>query len=199
MHILKNFHMQDSAEMHSFIDKFSFGVIVSDSLSGTHLPFYLRPDEGASGTLYCHFSRATPHWKELENTEVLVIFSGPHSYISPSWYSQAPAVPTWNYAAVHCYGVASVVDDAQTIEVLENMMGKYEPELLQNRDIVTDAYRDKLLAGIVGVKIELSHMQGQAKLGQNRKMEDQNKVLDALSKSNKLDSLALADYMRCSM
>ena len=196
MHILKNFAMQDKDEKHRFIDNFGFGIIVSDSLSATHLPFYLRADEGLAGTLYSHCSRANPHWKELAGAEVLVIFSGPHAYISPSWYSQSPAVPTWNYAAVHGYGVVSLLDDMQTIDALKNISSKYEPELLIKKDILTDAYRDKLLSGIVGFKVELSHLQGQSKIGQNRKKQDQQQVFKALSNSSDFDSLALASYMQ---
>jgi transcriptional regulator len=196
MHILKKFNMPDMAEKHAFVNKFGFGVIVSGSLTGTHLPFYLRADEGVAGTLYSHCSRANPHWKELDGAEVLVIFSGPHSYISPSWYSQSPAVPTWNYASVHAYGVVSLLDKEQTIEAVENITSKYEPELLITKDILTDAYRDKLLSGIVGFKVELSHLEGQSKIGQNRKKQDQVQVFDALSNSTNLDSLALANYMR---
>ena len=196
MHILKNFAMQDKDEKHRFIDNFGFGIIVSDSLSATHLPFYLRADEGLAGTLYSHCSRANPHWKELAGAEVLVIFSGPHAYISPSWYSQSPAVPTWNYAAVHGYGVVSLLDDMQTIDALKNISSKYEPELLIKKDILTDAYRDKLLSGIVGFKVELSHLQGQSKIVQNRKKQDQQQVFKALSNSSDFDSLALASYMQ---
>lgn len=191
--------MQDKAEKHRFINNFGFGVIVSGSLTGTHLPFYLCTEEGEIGALYSHFARANPHWKELQSAQVLIIFSGPHSYISPSWYSQTPAVPTWNYAAVHAYGVVSLLDDGQTIEAVENITCKYEPELLITKDILTDAYRDKLLSGIVGFKVELTHLEGQSKIGQNKKKQDQVQVFNALSNSNNLDSLALASYMRSLM
>lgn len=146
--------------------------------------------------LYSHCAKANPHWKELENAEVLIIFSGPHSYISPSWYAQAPAVPTWNYAAVHAYGNVTLLNDKQTLEAVEEVVHQYEPALLEERAIITDEFRDKLLAGIVGIKIELSRIDGKLKLGQLRKKEDQEGVYTALSQSNHLADQALAQYMK---
>ncbi|SFF98638.1 FMN-binding negative transcriptional regulator [Neptunomonas qingdaonensis] len=140
MYIPSNMKMDDLSTAHDFIDEFGFGVIVSDSLTGTHLPFVLHRDEGDNGVLYSHCAKANPHWKELDNKEVLIIFSGPHSYISPSWYAQSPAVPTWNYAAVHAYGIVSLLDDKQTLDAVEAVVGQYEPGLLIDKNIISDEF-----------------------------------------------------------
>ncbi|WP_372743221.1 FMN-binding negative transcriptional regulator, partial [Neptunomonas sp.] len=73
--------------------------------------------------------------------------------MSPSWYAQSPAVPTWNYVAVHAYGVASLLDGKQTLEAVEQVVGQYEPGLLLEKNIITDEFRDKMLPGIVGLKV----------------------------------------------
>ena len=196
MYIPSKMKMKDLSSAHDFIDDFGFGVLVSNSLSGTHIPFILNREEGENGVLYSHCAKANPHWKELKNTEVLIIFSGPHGYISPSWYAESPAVPTWNYAAVHAYGLVSLLDDQQTLAAVEAVVRKYEPALLEKREIITDEYRDKLLAGIVGIKIELTRIDGKQKLGQLRKPEDQTGVYQALAQSGKPEDQALAQYMK---
>lgn len=192
------FKMTELTDKHEFIDEYGFGIMISytGSLSATHLPFVLKKEEGEKGVLYAHCAKANTHWKNLEGQNVLVIFTGPHAYISPSWYNTKPAVPTWNYAAVHAYGVASLLSPQDTLKAVDQVVEKYEPQLLVGRNIVTDSIKHKMLAGIVGFKIELTQIQGQLKLGQNRSQEDQAGVYNALSRSSSLDNLALARYMQ---
>jgi len=196
MFIPASFVMHEKAEQHQFIHDFAFGVLVSGSLSGTHLPFILREEEGENGVLYTHCAKENPHWQELDNADVLIIFTGPHSYISPSWYAKGPAVPTWNYTAVHTYGRVSFLNDDQTIEALDDVVKRYEPELLVSRDILTDRLKERLLPAIVGFKIEITRMEGKLKLGQQRSKTDQLGVYQALAKSSHLEDLALAQYMK---
>ncbi|SBS33955.1 Protease synthase and sporulation protein PAI 2 [Marinomonas spartinae] len=195
MYIPNNIKMQDRSVIHDFINEFGFGIMVSTSLTGTHIPFVLHSDEGENGVLYSHCAKANTHWKELEGADVLIVFSGPHSYISPNWYAQSPAVPTWNYAAVHAYGKVSLLNDKQTLEAVEEVVHQYEPELLVKRDVITDEFRDKLLPAIVGFKVELSHIEGKLKLGQQRKTDDQAGVYNALKNSQDLGAQSLANYM----
>ena len=198
MYIPNKFKMTEINTKHKFIHEFGFGVIVSsdDGLSATHLPFVLHADEGEQGMLYAHCAKANPLWKNLDGQKVLVIFTGPHGYISPSWYTTKPAVPTWNYTAVHAYGVASLLEPHQTLEAVEQVVEKYEPQLLVERDIVTDQIKHKMLAAIVGFKIKLTKLEGQLKLGQNKSKDDQTGVLNALSNSNNLNALMLSSYMQ---
>lgn len=196
MYTPNSLKINEIKEQHDFIDEFGFGLIVSSSLNGTHIPFVLHREEGEYGTLYAHCAKANPHWKELDQSEVLIVFSGPHSYISPSWYAKAPGVPTWNYAAVHGYGTVSILNNEGTLDAVEEVVEKYEPSLLVKRDIITDDYRDKLLGAIVGFKIELTRIEGKLKLGQQRSNEDQQGVYSALSHSTGLDQQALASYMK---
>ena len=198
MFIPNAFKMTELADKHQFMHEFGFGVLISseETLSATHLPFVLHADEGEQGVLYAHCAKANPHWKSLENTSVLVIFTGPHTYISPSWYSSKPAVPTWDYTAVHAYGVVSLLNSLDTLKAVDQVVEQYEPQLLVGRNIVTDEIKHKMLAGIVGFKIELTKIEGQLKLGQNKNKTDQIGVYNALNSSSNLDDLALAQYMQ---
>jgi len=198
MYIPNKFKMTEITHKHQFIDEFGFGVVISsaDGLSGTHVPFVLHADEGEQGMLYAHCAKANPLWKNLDGQKVLVIFTGPHGYISPSWYTTKPAVPTWNYTAVHAYGVASLLDPEATLKAVEQVVEKYEPQLLVERNIVTDQIKHKMLAGIVGFKIALTTLEGQLKLGQNKSKDDQTGVLNALNNSNNVNNLMLSNYMQ---
>jgi transcriptional regulator len=200
-------------ELHQFIDDFSFGSIISSStsnktdpsLTASHLPFLLNREEGEMGTLYCHFAKANPQWRTLENESVLAIFNGPHAYISPSWYAAKPAVPTWNYASVHINGVVTFLDDEETLDVINQTIETYEPALLnrkledkvnQEDQIIPDHYRDRLLKGIVAVKIIITNIEGKNKLGQQRTAADQKGVVAGLQASSSADASALLTYMR---
>jgi len=203
MFIPKPFIMEEQADLHQFIEDFGFGIIVSDSLTATHLPFVLATHEGKNGVLYSHCAKANNHWKELHNKDVIVIFSGPHSYISPSWYAKNPAVPTWNYTAVHAYGEVTRLNDNETLKAVNDVVAKYEPNLLNEgklnkskEPVMPQAFKHKLLAGIVGFKIEITSMQGQRKLGQQRSLADQVGVYTALKQSKNINDQALAHYMK---
>ncbi|MFT4940852.1 MAG: transcriptional regulator [Paraglaciecola sp.] len=196
MYIPAKLKMSETRETHDFIDEFGFAVLVSEPLLGSHLPFLLNRDEGECGVLYAHCAKANPHWKALAGTQAMVIFSGPHAYISPTWYAKAPAVPTWNYAAVHAYGVASLLDDNQTLEVVQRLVKKYEPSLMDNKTVLADDNVEKLLSSIVGFKITLNRLDGKLKLGQHRRPADQTGVYQALSTSLNHDDQALAQYMK---
>jgi transcriptional regulator len=196
MYIPTKLKMLETNEIHDFIDEFGFAVLVSDNLNGSHLPFLLHRDEGDCGVLYAHCAKANPHWKELDGKQVMVIFNGPHSYISPTWYAKAPAVPTWNYAAVHAYGTGSLLDKNQTLAAVQNLVKKYEPNLMDNKAVLADDNVEKLLNAIVGFKITLNHLEGQLKLGQHRRSDDQAGVYQALSTSTNQDDKALAQFMK---
>ncbi|TME28847.1 MAG: FMN-binding negative transcriptional regulator [Chloroflexi bacterium] len=119
--------------LHSLIRAHSFGTLVSQvngELIATHLPFLLDPARGEHGTLTGHMARANPHWQSFLQPELeqsMAVFLGPHAYISPSWYASPRNVPTWNYIAVHAYGIPSIVDNPQRVrEILETTVRTFE-------------------------------------------------------------------------
>ncbi|GGY05067.1 hypothetical protein GCM10007160_35950 [Litchfieldella qijiaojingensis] len=194
-------HIPPSMQMHleqahALIEEFSFGVLVSEGLQATHLPFLLERNEGEHGTLYGHLARANPHGRGLHGQRVLTIFNGPHAYISPTWYAKKPAVPTWNYAVVHAEGTLELLDSSTTNEILDKTLAKYEPELLDDPETLSDALRDKLLPAIVGVRIRIHEIHGKAKLGQHRSQEDQAGVAAGLRDSDNPQARQLWRYMQ---
>ncbi|PHM38794.1 FMN-binding negative transcriptional regulator [Xenorhabdus innexi] len=195
MHTPRKMQMKDREDITQFISAYSFGLLVSPSLTGTHLPLVLNPDEGEHGTLYGHISKANSHWKELDNQRVLVVFTGPHAYISPTWYESEQAVPTWNYTAVHCYGVTKFLNNLETQSALEDLVNKYEPGLMNNTELMPEEYVNKQRQAIVGFKIVITEIHAKEKLGQHKNQGDQKGVFTALSKSKMPDNKELADYM----
>lgn len=196
MFIPKNMLMNDLTEKHDFIEQFGFALLVSEDLQVTHLPMTLVTEEGSLGVLYAHMARANPHWRSLNKQKVKVVFNGPHAYISPNWYATGPAVPTWNYAAVHVSGQATLLDDVQTFQAVQALVNQYEPALLNNEALMPADYQHKLATAIVGFKIEIQQIEGKHKLGQHKSVADQQGTVTGLQSSQRSDSSALLAYMR---
>lgn len=196
MYIPKNLEITDPAVIRELIAENGFGMLVSADLTASHLPLIYQPVPGELGCLYGHFAKSNPHWQVAENQRVLVIFQGPHAYISPTWYRTKPAVPTWNYAEVHCYGYLSLLSDEDNQTAMQQLITKYEPALLNQPDVMPDDYQAKLRAAVVGFKIVLDEIQAKEKLGQHRKIEDQQGVYSALQNAKHSDAASLAAYMQ---
>ncbi len=142
----------------------------------THLPLVVK-DEGEHGLLEGHFARANPQWKSLSGQETLVVFNGPHSYVSPTLYVEELSVPTWNYIAVHAYGTLSLVeDDAGKEALLEGLIETHEPAYAQKWRAMPEGFRRTMLAGIVGFRIPIARIEGKFKLSQNRPEADRRNV-----------------------
>jgi transcriptional regulator len=142
----------------------------------THLPLVVK-DEGEHGLLEGHFARANPQWKSLPGQETLVVFNGPHSYVSPTLYVEELSVPTWNYIAVHAYGTLSLVeDDAGKEALLEGLIEAHEPAYAQKWRAMPEGFRRTMLAGIVGFRIPIARIEGKFKLSQNRPEPDRRNV-----------------------
>ncbi|MCG9965078.1 MAG: FMN-binding negative transcriptional regulator [Shewanella sp.] len=195
MYIPKNMALDDKQAIAELIADFGFGLLISPTLEATHLPLLYEPAEDGQGYLYGHMAKANEHWKQLDGQQVLVVFSGPHAYISPTWYANGPAVPTWNYAAVHCTGRVEILEDNGTATAIQKLMKKYEPNLLADKALMPEEYIDKLSQAIVGFRVVISSIQAKEKLGQHRKVADQIGVYHALAQNVSTDSRALAKYM----
>ncbi len=194
MYIPAAFAVADQATLFDFIERHGFATLVSvveGTPFATHLPMLLDRDRNL---LLGHVARANPHWRAFDGArEALVIFQGPHAYVSPSWYATAPAVPTWNYAAVHVYGVPRVLDgEAQLEQILTRLVDRYEgsAETAWRYDL-PDEYRRKLLHGIVGFEVPIARIEGKFKFGQNRSAEDRRGMLEHLREGD-AESQALA-------
>jgi transcriptional regulator len=173
-------------------------------LQASHLPLLLNTDEGPNGTLYGHFAKANPQWKELQNgAEALVIFAGADAYVSPGFYpgksEHGKVVPTWNYVAVHAYGTAEVFTDADRLLTLVSALtdrheaGRAQPWKVA--DAPAD-YIDGMLKAIVGFALPIQRLEGKRKLSQNRNAADIAGVREGLSASPDAHDQALAHLMR---
>jgi len=201
MYIPPAFRVEDARKLAAFIQRHSFATLVTHDGTApfaSHLPMLFRPDAGSHGTLVSHMARANPQWQHFASgSEVLAIFHGPHGYISPSWYQTAPAVPTWNYATVHAYGVPTVLTEHErVVSLLRETVSAYEASFKRPwpGDLPVD-FRDRLMLAIVAFEIPVTRIEGKFKLGQNRPAADTQGVFDALSRSADADSLALARMM----
>jgi transcriptional regulator len=177
------------------IERHGFAALVGPDLEATHLPLLLDRSEGELGTLYGHFARANPHWRTLDGGQALTIFSGPHAYISPTWYASRPAVPTWNYLAVHATGTLALLDAEATQALLDRSLAHYEPALLESLSRER-AYLEKMQAGVVGFRLRIETLQGKAKLGRQRSQADQAGVEEALAESRDPQARQLWRYMQ---
>lgn len=199
MYVPQHFSVDDQTHLHEVIRHNAFGVVTSlvdGRLMATHLPFMIDPARGPHGTLLAHMARANPHWRGFDGkSEVLVVFSGPHGYVSPSWYAKGPAVPTWNYVAVHAYGVPALHDDlAVSRSHLGQLASIYEAGLERPWHIDDEPkdFIDKMIPGVVAFEIPIARLEGKAKLSQNRPTEDRARVIAALRGAGET---ALADAM----
>jgi transcriptional regulator len=182
LYIPAQFKIEDHAQIVAFMKAHSFATIISSHEGlpfASHLP--LLVDEEAH-CLYGHFARPNPQWTDVEQQEVLVIFQGPHCYISPSWYGIPTAVPTWNYSAVHVYGKIELLhDDDDVLRILHQLTSKYEsPESTYDLNNVDLAYIAGMSKGIQSFKLQMTRIEGKAKLSQNQPIERQERIIRAL-------------------
>jgi transcriptional regulator len=190
MYIPNHFRESDERVLAEFIDAHAFGTLVTTERGlpfASHVPF-LHDREGR--TLHAHVARGNPQWQHVaSNPDVLVMFQGPHGYVSPTWYAK-PGVPTWNYTAVHVYGRARVLDDAAaTGRHVEKLAARFERG---SASPWVPVYDPKMLAGIVGIEIVIGEIQGKFKLSQNRSAEDRAGVVARLEARGDDESAALA-------
>jgi transcriptional regulator len=190
----------DASRINAFIQANGFATMVSQGEHGpwaSHLPFVFDEAEGG-GRLRTHMARANDQWRHLQaSPEVLCIFLGPHSYISPTWYAAKVAVPTWNYTAVHVYGTAQLEDDAFLRKTVEDTTAKYESKMPAPWMMpVPEDYIIGMMKAIVGVSVRITKIEAKFKLGLRRSQEDQVGVLAGLEQSGNLESLLLARFTR---
>jgi transcriptional regulator len=184
------------------IERHDFALIVSHGRRGlvaSHIPFLVE-HRGAALHLLGHLARPNPQVADLaEGGEVMTVFSGPHAYVSPRWYASGPAVPTWNYADVHAYGMVRVIDDSA-------WLGDFLHRLAQRHETGSEApwriedqpsdYMTGMLKGIVGVDIAVTRLEGKFKLSQNRPAADGPRIAAALEMRGGDEAAGVARLMR---
>lgn len=204
MYTPKAFEVTDRQTINDFIRKNSFGILFSHTGSqptATHLPFLLEEEGAGHGLLLGHMAKANPQWREADNQEVLVVFQGPHTYISPTWYNEANTVPTWNYVAVHAHGKFKVINDKHRAQVIiESTVNFYESAMPIPWSVdLSNTFMDGLMGAIVAFEITIRRVEGKWKLSQNHSLERRNKVIAALEDHSKENSAQIAKLMRRTM
>src|SRR5271156_1974770 len=179
-----------------------FAILISSTEAGpfaTHLPVFVRAEKGEEKIiLRGHVAKANPHWTYLEqNPQCLVIFHGPHSYISPSNYTARESVPTWNYAAVHVYGNARMFSEEQDVHAMLNeLIETFEPAYRAQWEELSPKFRDNMLRQIVGFEITATKIESKFKLSQNRTRTDQANVIASLENSEDSTISGVARMMK---
>jgi transcriptional regulator len=191
MYIPQHFREDDTAVLHALIRDYSFATLVSTQEDGlpiaTSLPFVLDSQPEPYGILMAHMALTNPQWRTFRpDREVLVIFQGPHAYISPSWYEADLAVPTWNYATVHAYGRPRLIEDrVELLAHLRSLIAIHEAQRANPwpADLPAD-YLDRMMKGVAGFAILLTRLEGKFKMSQNRGASERERVAAELRTSH---------------
>lgn len=197
MYVPRSFAEEDRETLHGFMRAHAFASLVTidgGTPVASHVPFLLDAARGPAGTLIGHLARANPQWRGFAG-EAMVIFQGPHGYVSPRWYAGAANVPTWNYAVVHAYGTPRLLDDAAAVrDVVRRLSEIYEQGRPQpwSVDELPQEFIDQLLRAIVAFEIPIARLEGKFKLNQNKSAADRAGVTTALASENE----PLAQLMR---
>ena len=191
--------LEDRAELLKFLRENNFPILVTGTggvLHASHLPITVH-EQGTQIVIDMHMAKNNPQWREFLDDEVMVIFSGPHAYVSPRWYADQERVPTWNYAAVHAYGIPKIIDDRKAkAESQRRLIESLDPEWLPKHDALSRKYVDLMLDGIVNFSIPVARVETRWKLSQNRGRREMELIAAALEKSGDAGELALAALTR---
>ncbi|MFO0910504.1 MAG: FMN-binding negative transcriptional regulator [Isosphaeraceae bacterium] len=205
MYIPSAFAQEDPNILNAFLRRYSFATLVtqsSGSLMGSRVPLNVVGEVGTDRSnpgivLEGHVARANPQWRGIQG-EALVIFDGPHAYVSPTWYEEAGTVPTWNYTSIHAYGPIQLVDDrAGLLDILTRSVAVYESG--QPTPWTFDpsaAFIEGLLKAIVGFRIEVSRLDAKWKLSQNHSQNRRDRVVAALAAQDDPDAKRVAQFMQ---
>ena len=170
MHEFPRYAAPSEAAVADLVRRNPFALVVSGGTPpvATHTPVILPGPSLRDAVLLGHMARANPQWRSFGD-EVLVVFSGPHGYVSPTAYGYTPAVPTWNYAAVHVTGAVEVVTDrAETLAVVEETVRAAESWRSPRWDMTSsrETFRS-LVDGVVAFRVHVRTVQSNFKLSQD--------------------------------
>ncbi|PJJ54889.1 FMN-binding negative transcriptional regulator [Hymenobacter chitinivorans] len=198
MYIPANFQLTDQAQAVAFMQRYGFATLVSTNQQmpiASHLPFSVAV-EGTQVRLTSHLARANPQWQSWAGQDVLVIFTEPHAYISPTLYDKRESVPTWDYIAVHAYGrVRPLEGEADTARALEQLIATYEPAYQAQWDSLSEKYKTGMMRGIVAFEVEVTSLQGQQKLSQNKSASERAAIAAHLASGDDAAARELAPYI----
>lgn len=199
MYTPKLYREEDRAKIIKFLRHNEFAILVTydgEKPTASHLLVEIF-EEGEKLFINGHMSRANPLWKTFEkNAEVLAIFHGPHTYISPTWYNHVN-VPTWNYQAVHVYGKLRIVEDYdEAYQILKRLTDRHETASHYKLETLPQDFVAKEIKGIVAFQIEVTKIEANYKLSQNRNDEDYQNIVERLEEREDEMSHEVAEAMK---
>lgn len=198
MHIPTLYREDNREKILAFLKQNNFPALVSfdgEKPIATHIPVEVVEDENGNITIYGHMSRANPQWKTFGDQEILLIFQGPHTYISPRWYNHIN-VPTWNYMMIHVYGKVRLLQGDELFALLSRLVHNHEARDQYSLENLPQDFVQKEIKGIVGFAIDLTRIEAGYKLSQNRNDEDHENIIQKLEKRGDADSAKIANAMR---
>ncbi|GEN81892.1 transcriptional regulator [Sporosarcina luteola] len=200
IYIPEDYKEMDLNRLVAFMKEFDFATIISwadQKPIATHLPFLIE-QKGDTVEITSHMARANEQWRSFNETEeVLIIFQGPHSYISPKFYDSNRSVPTWNYASVHVYGTPHIVtDDRATLELLRKTIVNYESSFENAYNQIPMEHKSKLAKELVGFEINVTKIEGAFKLNQDKSTKEQERIAQALLSSEDTAISGIGKLMR---
>jgi len=200
MYIPSDFQEENRDKLFELIDAYSFAMLISGSAAEpmiSHVPLLLDRTRPGQERLVGHVARANKHWRRFDGSEpALVIFQGPHAYVSPTWYASVHAVPTWNYAVVHVRGRPTLATSDTTLAILGRLIERFEAgrAIPWTPDLASPFITEQARA-IVGFELTIEEITAKFKLGQNRDDADQAGIIRGLSEESSLHSRELAAFM----
>ena len=199
MYTPKLYREEDRAKILEFLKQNEFATVVAydgEKPVASHLMVDVMETDGAL-SIDGHMSRANPLWKTFEsNPEILIMFQGPHTYISASWYNHVN-VPTWNYQSVHVYGKPQLVTDPdQVYALLKRLMDRHETGLSYNMDGLPRDFVEKEMRGVMAFQIAVTRLEANYKLSQNRVEEDYWNIVSHLEARTDELSHGVAEAMK---
>lgn len=199
MYIPPYYKENDELKLIEFMQAYNFATLIStnnSNICATHLPFVIEK-RGAKLILVCHMAKANPQWEVFTQNEVLVIFQGPHAYISPTHYEKQQNVPTWNYIAVHATGKAKIISEpSEVIALMEKTINHFEKGFYEQWKNLSSEYVNGMLRAIVGFEIEVTKLEGKFKLSQNKTKNEQQNIVDSLGNSEDTAQTEISKEMK---
>ncbi len=199
MYIPEFNRLTDRNEIVDFMKQFSFANIISARNNlpvATPLPFIISLKDNQI-ILSSHFAKANEQWMDIENNQVLIIFSEPHAYISPVNYDTLLNVPTWNYISVHAYGKGKLITESEEVtRILEATIDTFEGAYRQQWDNFPEEYKLKMSKGIVAFEILVTDIKAKKKLSQNRSEDEKQRIIKSLSESEDSNEKHIAAFMK---
>ncbi len=204
MYLPAAFRETDPNVIFDFVERHSFGLLTTvhrEEPFTSHLPMLVERAAGPEGALVGHWARANPQAIDADGRSALAVFTGPHAYVSPTWYAEPNVVPTWNYATVHAYGrLETFDDDERLLDVVRRSVDAYEASLAQPWRLDEDAPTVRALLGqIVGFRLVVERWEAKFKLNQNHSEARRERVVAALLERGDADSVGVARLMRTRM